>query len=155
MNFHLALYLLLLYSLSCSSYRSWIPRRGSNFARRLVQGDLLESQIQRLSNSEITNTEMELILLHTDNIGDSAKSLPQYSEAIANMKMMGRESVDSAMQRYQRLVQQMDRSDGRPDISCDELSTRYFDFVGTCVRSPGQAWMAAVAGVIQFSTYTT
>ena len=66
----------------------------------------LEGQIQRLDNAnEITSTEVELILLHTDHVGDSVESLPQYSEASANMQMKGRESVDSAMQRYQRLVQ--------------------------------------------------
>ena len=146
---HLILYLLLFSSLSFSINRLLSPRgcKRSHVAHRLTRSDL-EGQIQRLDNAnEITSTEVELILLHTDHVGDSVKSLPQYSEASANMQMKGRESVDSAMQRYQRLVQQMDRSDGRPDISIDVLSDRYFDFIGTCVRTPGQAWMAAVAGL--------
>ena len=87
-----AFYLLLLYSLSsCSSYRPWTPHRVSNLARHLVESDL-EGQIQRLGRSdEFTSTEMEMILLHTDDIGDNAKTLPQFCEATANMQAKGRE----------------------------------------------------------------
>ena len=145
--FQPALYTLL-YVLSsllvCSSFRPWPPYCRCHVNQRLAQ-DELEGQIHRLDNSnEITSTEIELLLLHTD-IGESMKA--QFPEAIANSEVKGRESVDSAMQRYQRLVQQMDRSDGRPDISFDTLSERYFEFIGTCIRTPGQAWMAAVAGL--------
>ena len=34
-----------------------------------------------------------------------------------------------------------------PDISYEQLADRYYDLVGTALRSPGQAWMAACAGL--------
>ena len=61
----------------------------------------------------------------------------------------GRPCVDEAMKKVQRLQLQLDRSDGRTDITPDMISNIYFDFMSTCLRTEGGAWVAPL-GPLQY-----
>lgn len=56
----------------------------------------------------------------------------------------GRDAVQAQIQAIQRLVIQLDRSDGRSDIGSDILAQKYYDFLCTCLRSDGPAWTASL-----------
>merc|ERR1711916_99460 len=48
-----------------------------------------------------------------------------------------------------RLQLQLDRSDGRTDITPEMISNIYFDFMSTCLRTEGGAWVAPL-GPLQY-----
>ncbi|KAJ1399594.1 hypothetical protein B484DRAFT_458303 [Ochromonadaceae sp. CCMP2298] len=56
----------------------------------------------------------------------------------------GREAVGESIATIQRLMLQLDRSDGRPDIKPDLLALKFNNFLGTCLRTEGAAWTAAL-----------
>ena len=112
----------------------------------------IEVYVERLvSNPNATTlVEFEMLLKHVSfkDLPSSVTSITRFKKLFENMaKFRGRESVDAAMKRYQRFVQQLDRSDGRPDIGYDVLSEKYLDFISICLRTSGEAWMVAVAGL--------
>jgi hypothetical protein len=62
---------------------------------------------------------------------------------------IGRDSVQASLKSIQRLMLQMDRSDGRPDLPSGLLASKHYDFVSTCLRSKGGAW-TAVLGPMEY-----
>jgi len=97
-------------------------------------------------------TEAELQLDFDPNLilPDNLRNAQWYDELIKQRETsIGRESVQTSLKSIQRLMLQMDRSDGRPDLSPGLLASRYYDFVGTCLRSKGGAW-TAVLGPLEY-----
>lgn len=97
-------------------------------------------------------TEAELQLDFDPNLilPDNLLQAQWYDELMKQRQTsIGRESVQTALKNIQRLMLQMDRSDGRPDYSPGMLASRYYDFVGTCLRSQGGAW-TAVLGPLEY-----
>lgn len=102
-----------------------------------------------IASSTMTCGELELAILAAGEsklavISTEARNSPQFIDAQKRCEFTGRSSVDSALQRFQRLIQQLDRSDGRSDIPYDQLADRFYDLVGTALRTPGQAWMVYI-----------
>lgn len=97
----------------------------------------------------MTDTEIELLIINNyesklDLISPVEKSR---IDTIKKRSKKDRELVDAAMQRFQRFTLQMDRSDGRPDLTYDILCDRYYDFMGTMLRNEGEAWRVGTAGL--------
>ena len=63
---------------------------------------------------------------------------------IATENSRGREYVSAAVKTIQRFCLQLDRSDGRPDISFQTTAEKFYDFVMTCLRTEGPAWTAVI-----------
>lgn len=61
----------------------------------------------------------------------------------------GRSCVEENMKKVQRLQLQLDRSDGRSDITPGMIATTYFEFLSTCLRTEGGAWVAPL-GPLQY-----
>ena len=97
----------------------------------------------------MTDTEIELLIINNyesklDLISPVEKSR---IDTIKKRSKKDRELVEAAMQRFQRFTLQMDRSDGRPDLTYDILCDRYYDFMGTMLRNEGEAWRVGTAGL--------
>jgi hypothetical protein len=52
----------------------------------------------------------------------------------------GRDAVGEGVKATQRLQLQLDRSDGRSDLTSDHVADKYFSFLSTCLRTEGGAW---------------
>ena len=144
--FRSILYLLLFPRFSSLTTLSMVARRSTH--RPLMKPKSIDDYIQRISVSTktpISGTELELLILSGAKLPTAVTSSDSYAEIAKVCESFGRQNVDEAMQRFQRLIQQLDRSDGRSDISYDVLSDRFYDFCGTCLRTKGEAWMAAIA----------
>jgi hypothetical protein len=61
----------------------------------------------------------------------------------------GRNSVEENMKKVQRMQLQLDRSDGRSDITSDVIATSYYELLSTCLRTEGGAWVAPL-GLLQY-----
>lgn len=61
----------------------------------------------------------------------------------------GRSNVEDSIKKVQRLQLQLDRSDGRTDITPDMISNTYYDLISTCLRTEGGAWVAPL-GPLQY-----
>jgi len=59
-------------------------------------------------------------------------------------KLQGREAVGDQIKTIQRLQLQLDRSDGRSDLTSDFVADKYFDFLSACLRTEGGAWTATL-----------
>ena len=69
---------------------------------------------------------------------------PLYDQRLAKHAKSGRNEVEAAIKAIQRFTLQLDRSDGRPDISLPQLAEKFDDFIATCIRTDGAAWTAAI-----------
>lgn len=97
-----------------------------------------------------TEAELQLDFNPSLILPDNLLQAQWYDELMKQRKTsIGRESVQTALKTIQRLMLQLDRSDGRPDYSPGLLASRYYDFVGTCLRSQGGAW-TAVLGPLEY-----
>ena len=56
----------------------------------------------------------------------------------------GRAAVGDQIKAIQRLQLQLDRSDARTDLTSDLVADKYFQFLSTCLRTPGGAWTAGL-----------
>ena len=61
----------------------------------------------------------------------------------------GRPCVEEGIKKVQRLQLQLDRSDGRSDITPEMISNIYYDLMSTCLRTEGGAWVAPL-GPLQY-----
>ncbi len=68
-------------------------------------------------------------------------------EVCGKAEQKGRECVGESLQKLQRLVMQLDRSDGRRDIKTHEIAERYIDAIGTCFRTGERLLCACMACV--------
>jgi len=139
--------------LSLSVPFSCKPLRRQQMAPRytMTSSRKIELYLQKIASSGAPSTagEMELIMLAADEsmlamLSSEITSSSKFKEAENRCKLIGRASVDAALQRFQRLIQQLDRSDGRPDISYDQLADRFYDFIGTALRTPGEAYLVMI-----------
>lgn len=90
-------------------------------------------------------SEVEMILdLKNIQIPESIEKLDWYKEILKERENQGREAVQAAVSKMQRLTLQLDRSDGRPDINPDVLAEKFYSFAATCLRTEGAAWTAAL-----------
>lgn len=91
-------------------------------------------------------TEVELFLDHSNDVPlpPVIVSNPWYPSTVEQRKIRGREAVQSATQTIQRLIIQLDRSDGRSDMTSEVLANKFYDFLSTCLRSDGLGWTAAL-----------
>jgi len=101
---------------------------------------LLRSNIEMLSGSSFLSSEVEM---------DDAV-YKQVQEAMASQK--GRESIDALVKSIQRLQLQLDRSDGRSDITSDVIADKYYEFLSACLRTEGGAWVVPF-GPLQYVGY--
>lgn len=72
-----------------------------------------------------------------------ADSIPS-SELAMWKDLEGREKVGDQIKVIQRLQLQLDRSDARSDLTSDLVADKYFQFLSTCLRTPGGAWTAGL-----------
>lgn len=110
------------------------------------------SAVPRYKELVPLRTEAELLLDFDPSLilPDNLLQAQWYDELMKQRETsIGRESVQTALKSIQRLMLQLDRSDGRPDFSPGLLASRYYDFVGTCLRSKGGAW-TAVLGPLEY-----
>ena len=62
-------------------------------------------------------------------------------ELVATWKQSsGRDAVGEGIKATQRLQLQLDRSDGRSDLTSDHVADKYCSFLSTCLRTEGGAW---------------
>lgn len=78
---------------------------------------------------------------------DSAAIYAGLSPAIEEKK--GRPCVEDGIKKVQRLQLQLDRSDGRTDITPDKISDTYYTLLSICLRTEGGAWVAPL-GPLQY-----
>ena len=110
------------------------------------------SAVPRYKELVPLRTEAELLLDFDPSLilPDNLLQAQWYDELMKQRETSkGRESVQTALKSIQRLMLQLDRSDGRPDFSPGLLASRYYEFVGTCLRSKGGAW-TAVLGPLEY-----
>jgi hypothetical protein len=62
------------------------------------------------------------------------------SNADPQWLLSGREAVGEGVKATQRLQLQLDRSDGRSDMTSDLVAEKYCNFISICLRSEGGAW---------------
>lgn len=101
---------------------------------------LLRSNIEMVDGSSFLSSEVEI---------DDALYV-QVQEAMTSQK--GRDSIDTLVKGIQRLQLQLDRSDGRSDITSDIIADKYYSFLSTCLRTEGGAWVAPL-GPLQYVGY--
>jgi hypothetical protein len=70
-------------------------------------------------------------------------------EVCGKAEQKGRECVGESLQKLQRLVMQLDRSDGRRDIKTPEIALRYIDAISTCLRT-GELPLCAYTRILIF-----
>ena len=98
--------------------------------------------------TSITAAEIDMLLqrrpqgslTQADFVGQEAL----FDDRVARHGKSGRAEVEAAIKTFQRFTLQLDRSDGRPDITLAKLAEKDDDFVSTCLRTEGAAWTAAI-----------
>lgn len=118
-----------------------------------TEGALLRSSSKvvtsgRVVPTSITAAEIDMLLqrrphgslTQADFVGQEAL----YDDRVSRHGKSGRAEVEAAIKTFQRFTLQLDRSDGRPDITLVKLAEKYDDFVSTCLRTEGAAWTAAI-----------
>eukprot|EP00611_Tribonema_gayanum_P022985 TRINITY_DN4732_c0_g1_i3.p1 TRINITY_DN4732_c0_g1~~TRINITY_DN4732_c0_g1_i3.p1 ORF type:complete len:343 (-),score=131.61 TRINITY_DN4732_c0_g1_i3:150-1112(-) len=70
------------------------------------------------------------------------------TELCGKAQNRGRPAVQAALSRFQRMVMQLDRSDGvGSTVDPGAFAVRYVDLINTCTRTGAAAWTAAVSGL--------
>jgi hypothetical protein len=120
-----------------------------NRGYKLSRLPLVSVSSSRFETDIITDTQIELLI--TNNYESKLDLIPPKEKSridtIKKRCKKDRELVEAAMHRFQRFTLQMDRSDGRPDLTYDILCDRYYDFMGTMLRNEGEAWRVGTAGL--------
>jgi len=66
------------------------------------------------------------------------------ADLLTSFGEQGRTAVSDRIKAIQRLQLQLDRSDGRSDMTSDLVADKYLSFLSTCLRTEGGAWTATL-----------
>jgi hypothetical protein len=102
--------------------------------------------LHQYNGLKILKSETEMILDNDKktNLPNSIIESDSFKELIKIREIKDRSAVESSVNSIQRLILQLDRSDGRPDFTADVLASKYYNFVSTCLRCGGTAWTAVL-----------
>ena len=112
-------------------------------------------KLQTVPTLPLNAAEIDMFLQRNPTSIDGIADQPLYDQRLAKHAKSGRSEVEAAIKAFQRFTLQLDRSDGRPDISLPQLAEKFDDFVSTCVRTDGAAWTAAIGTQILNLSMTT
>ena len=102
-------------------------------------------KLQNVPPLPLNAAEIDMFLQRRNPIDlDVIANQPLYDQRLVKHAKSGRNEVEAAIKAFQRFTLQLDRSDGRPDISLPQLAEKFDDFISTCVRTDGAAWTAAI-----------
>lgn len=103
-----------------------------------VPSQLLRSNIELISSRDDMSAEID------DSLSNAVNQLLDDMEVKKD-----RPQIEACVKNIQRLQLQLDRSDGRSDITSDIIADKYFEFCSTCLRTDGGAWVAPL-GPLQY-----
>jgi len=106
------------------------------------------SKLRRLSESK--ELENYLIEMFPETVLSKNKNVKLFEQLFSAAQDKGRERVMEALKQHQRLVLQLDRSDGRSDLKPQYIAEKYRNLFSICFRTGGAAWTAAF-NALQFS----
>lgn len=97
---------------------------------------LLKSEIELLLNaSPATGESVDAQFLQAEICSKEKGAAQWVEEVVSEQKVCGKEAVEQVVQEAQRLLLQLDRSDGRPDLSAPVLANRFYALAATCLRT--------------------